>query len=400
MKILWVKSDFLHPATRGGRIRTLEILRRLHQKHEIHYAAYLDPAHPDAPALSREYCSRAYPVQYRIPAHGTWALYVQAAAGLFRSLPVTVERYGSSAMRLLLGDLRRRLRFDRIVCDFIAPALNLERLEECVLFQHNVETMIWRRHAETASNPALRLYMRLQARRMFEFEKNACRTAGAVVAVSPVDAAAMRSLFGIGRIFEVPTGVDVGYFTPPPHPEPVADLVFVGAMDWLPNIDAAVYFASDILPLIRRRRPGCSVAFVGRVPQPRILALASDPLIRVTGTVPDVRPYFWGAKVSIVPLRIGGGTRLKIYEAMAANSPIVSTTIGAEGLTVSHPDHLHLADTPEAFADACLALLEDEPGRQALRERARQLVSSRFSWDCVAEDFEEILRQAPGPAMS
>jgi glycosyltransferase involved in cell wall biosynthesis len=146
------------------------------------------------------------------------------------------------------------------------------------------------------------------------------------------------------------------------------------------------------LPLIRQSRPECAVAIVGREPSPAVLALTqNDPRIQVTGTVPDVRPYLWGSRISIVPLRIGGGTRLKIYESMAAGVPVVSTTVGAEGLDVSHPENIRLADTPAGFAAQCVELLEDRAARESIATAALHLVASRFSWDRVTCDFEEIL---------
>jgi glycosyltransferase involved in cell wall biosynthesis len=234
---------------------------------------------------------------------------------------------------------------------------------------------------------------------MYEFERRASLAAGHIVAVSPADACAMRELFGVTRVSEIPTGVDLEYFRPPGTPcaaATTADLVFVGSMDWLPNVDGVLYFARDILPLIRRRRPDCSFAIVGRTPPPNVTALAArDPRIHVTGTVPDIRPYLWGAAVSIVPLRIGGGTRLKIYEAMAAGIPVVSTAIGAEGLTVHPPADIRIADEPQDFADRCLELLSNSEERQQITTAASEMVAASFSWERVSRRFEEILLSAP-----
>jgi glycosyltransferase involved in cell wall biosynthesis len=173
---------------------------------------------------------------------------------------------------------------------------------------------------------------------------------------------------------------------------PSADLVFVGSMDWLPNIDAVLYFVREILPLIRRQRPETTLAIVGRTPPHKIAQLTvADPKIQVTGTVPDIRPYLWGCAVSIVPLRIGGGTRLKIYEAMAAKIPVVSTTIGAEGLSVNPPNDIRLADTPADFAAQCLELLANPTLRTDLSDAAWNMVNDNFSWGHVARCFEDIM---------
>jgi glycosyltransferase involved in cell wall biosynthesis len=399
MKILWVNTNFLHPATKGGQIRTLEMLRHLHRRHEIHYVAISDPAQPEGPTHVHEYSAKAYPFHYRIPQKPSPAFWWQLASGVISPTPLAVSRFHPPGMQPFLEDLIRREKFDRAVVDHLAPAAYFPDLPRAVLFQHNVETVIWRRRFEHAPTPLHRWYYQLQARRMFEFERRVSLAAGHIVAVSAADAAAMRKLFGVTRVSEIATGVNLEYFQPPDPlpaaPEKAADLVFVGSMDWLPNVDGALYFVREILPLIRRRRD-CSLAIVGRTPPPKITELAArDSRIHVTGTVPDIRPYLWNAAVSIVPLRIGGGTRLKIYEAMAARIPVVSTTIGAEGLTVHPPADIRIADTPEDFADRCLELLSDSVERQRVRTSACEMVNANFSWERVSRCFEEFLMSGP-----
>jgi glycosyltransferase involved in cell wall biosynthesis len=204
----------------------------------------------------------------------------------------------------------------------------------------------------------------------------------------------MRRLFEVTRVTEIPTGVNIGYFLPPDVPQlaPSTDLIFVGSMDWLPNVDGVLHFVREVLPLIRRQLPETTLSIVGRTPPPEILQLAADPNIQVTGTVSDIRPYLWNSAVSIVPLRIGGGTRLKIYEAMAAKIPVVSTTIGAEGLTVHPPDDIRLGDTPAAFAAHCLELLADPVLRTGIADAAWRMVNDNFSWDHVARCFEAVMQ--------
>jgi glycosyltransferase involved in cell wall biosynthesis len=392
LKLLWVKTDFLHPTTRGGQIRTLEIIRRLHQRNEVHYIAFDDPAQPEGVQRVGEYSTRAYPIAHYAPSKRSLGFVMQLAGGIISPLPVAISRWKSDAMRAKIAELSASENFDAIVCDFLAPAPNCPALARCVLFQHNVETMIWQRHVEHAPDPIRRLYLKLQADRMEMYEREVCRKVKRVIAVSEADAKVMHEMFGIADVPIAATGVDTGYFEPHGHAEPAFDLIFVGSMDWLPNTDGMKFFTASILPLIRRAVPQCKVAIVGRTPSPEIQALAAaDPLITVTGTVPDVRPYLWTSRVSIVPLRIGGGTRLKIYESMAAACPVVSTTIGAEGLSVSHPENIRLADTPEQFASECIRLLQVEEERGKLAEAAYRLVRERFSWDIMAREFEAIL---------
>jgi glycosyltransferase involved in cell wall biosynthesis len=399
MKILWVKCDFLHPTNKGGQIRSLEMLRRLHRDHEIHYAAFADPTQPEGPRRASEYCSHVYPLPLELPAKSSPAFAAEVLRNLFSPLPLAIARYVSSDMRMLIEKLLLQGAFDRVVCDFLAAAPNVPQIENSVLFQHNIETMLWRRHASTASDPLRRAYFGRQATRMFAFERDTCRRAGHVVAVSAKDREDMQGLFNVSRISAIPTGVDVDHFAPPPGVSPVADLVFIGSMDWLPNIDGMSWFVEDILPLIRRQRKDCRLAIAGRKPSGKIMALAEKHSeIQVTGSVPDIRPYLWGATVSIVPLRIGGGTRLKIYESMAARIPVVSTTVGAEGLEIHPSEDIRIADTPEAFAAQCIELLDNEKQRRRQAAAAWEMVNARFSWSHVTREFEQILQTTHRPS--
>ncbi len=390
MKILWVNPNFLHPTNKGGQIRTLEMLRRLHRRHEIHYATFEAAAgDTEGPARAGEYATKLHTFPHRVSSKRSLQFLLELGMGLVSPMPLAISRYHSARMTTGLADLIRHERFDVQICDFLVSAPHFPSLSNAVLFQHNVETMIWRRHRDTAPDGLRRFYFGLQADRMFRYEGEACRQSDKIIAVSDADANTMRSLFGATRIDAIGTGVDLDYFTPGQTPQNATDLVFVGSMDWLPNIDGIKWFVSEVLPLIRRRKPDCSVAIVGRAPHPDIRALVSDdPLIQLTGTVPDIRPYLWGSTVSIVPLRIGGGTRLKIYESMAAGIPVVSTGIGAEGLPVSDGENILLRDSAETFAEGCLQLLSGSSERVRLAGAAGDFVARSFSWDRVALDFE------------
>ena len=399
MRILWVGPNFLHPTTKGGQIRTLETLRELHQRHEIHYAAFTDPKHPEGIERSAEYSSRSYPFHLRLADKRSPAFLGDLLGGLISPVPVAVKRFHTEEMSRFAAEALQAGRYDCVVCDFLAVAENFSQRQHVVLFQHNVESIIWRRRAEQAGVPQ-RAYLALQARRMDAYERRVCRESQGVIAVSEEDASIMRDRFGLApeRVRAVPTGVDVEYFqprgTPPP---PSADLVFVGSMDWMPNEDGVQFFVREVLPLIRLHRRDCSVSVVGRNPSASIRKLAAaTPGLVVTGTVPDVRPYLWGARASIVPLRIGGGTRLKIYESAAAGVPVISTRVGAEGLPLESGKECLLADSPQDFAAACLRILNESELRENLAAAAFNLVSSRFSWHVVASQFEDALLALAG----
>jgi glycosyltransferase involved in cell wall biosynthesis len=390
MNLLWIKTDYLHPTTRGGQIRTLEMLKRLHRRHKVTFVALDDSTQPEGPERACEYSSRHYSVRHRVRDKRSLEFARQLAKGLVSPLPVAVNRYRSPDMRAKIEELDRGEPADAIVCDFLFPAPNVPDLSRAVLFQHNVEAMIWERRAEHARTPLHGWYFAMQARRMAAYEGEACRTAKRVVAVSRRDAREIEQRYGALNVGHAPTGVDADYFAPPAASEAKADLVFLGSMDWAPNIDGATWFLEEAWPLIRRRRPSATVAIVGRNPARPIAERQGRDGVLVTGTVPDVRPWLHGARVSIVPLRIGGGTRLKIFEAMAAGLPVVSTTIGAEGLETP-PETTRLADTAEAFAEACCALLDDDAGRRRMGRAGRELVASDYSWDAVTDAFERLL---------
>jgi glycosyltransferase involved in cell wall biosynthesis len=392
MKLLWLKTGFLHPTSSGGQIRTLEMLRCLHKRHEIHYVAFNTPGEPEGVARSGEYCTRAYPVELRIPPKASVRFQVQVLRSVFEAVPLTISRYRSVTMRRQIDALIASGQFDRVICDFLTPAINLSSMHGVVLFQHNVESIIWQRRAAQAKHLIDRLYLHLQADRMIKYEEKVCRAAAHVVAVSAADANVMHNLFDLKAVSHISTGVDLNYFSSSNDRSSTSDLVFIGSMDWAPNIDGILFFVREILPLIWRKRPQCKLTIVGRQPKDEILKLPrSDPRIVVTGTVKDIRPYLFGSMVSIVPLRIGGGTRLKIYEAMAAKVPTISTTVGAEGLVARHPDEIRIADSPAEFAENCLELLSDAPTRARIANAGWDLVNSRFSWDEVTLDFEKQL---------
>jgi glycosyltransferase involved in cell wall biosynthesis len=293
---------------------------------------------------------------------------------------------------------------DVVICDFLAPAINVPAGLPCpsILFQHNVEAMIWKRHAEVHSNPVKRAYLQGQWRQMQAFESVMCRRFDHVIAVSREDSEMMRREYNVTAIDDVPTGVDTDFFRPRrgetrgPH-----NLVFTGSMDWLPNEDAIQYFTSQILPLIKQSIPDVTLTVVGRNPYPALLELSKkDPSIIVTGRVDDVRPYMERAAAYIVPLRIGGGTRLKIFEAMAMEKPLISTTVGAEGLPIRNEAELLLADSPSDFAAAVVRVLTDDEFAFHLGRRAAKLVREKFGWNRVADRFAEICEKAMPPRES
>jgi polysaccharide biosynthesis protein PslH len=397
VNILWLKSDLLLPLDKGGKLRTWHLLRHLARHHEITYLAF---ATPDEPASSlegmREVAAHVECIPRSDPAKRSLRFYLDAGLYLLDPLPYAIGKYRSSAFSQKVAALARERAFDVIVCDFVLPAVNVPGQLPCpfVIFTHNVESEIWRRHAETQRNPLLRRLYAVQHQRMLRFEGRALARADGILAVSDADAETLARLYPAavrGPVHVVPTGVDTAFFTPAPSPAASRRLVFTGSMDWLPNEDAMLFFCHEVLPLIRQAEPAATLAIVGRAPTPPVRRLAHEHGITVTGRVDDVRPPMAEAAAYVVPLRIGGGTRLKIFEAMAMGKAVVSTRVGAEGLPVADGEHLLLADEPRAFADAVVALLRNVDRRRQLEAAARTLMVERYDWSAVAGALEEAL---------
>jgi glycosyltransferase involved in cell wall biosynthesis len=233
---------------------------------------------------------------------------------------------------------------------------------------------------------------------MVRFEREQCRRFDQVVAVSESDAETFRTAYGAAHVAAVPTGVDIEYFAPMPLPPEPGHLVFVGAMDWLPNVDGITWFVREVLPLVQQAVPGAHLSIVGRNPGTAIRRLAeAHEGVAVTGAVPDVRPYLARGAAVIVPLRVGGGTRLKIYEAMAAGRPLVSTAVGAEGLPIAPGEHYLAADSAPDLAAACIQLLRDPAAAEAMGRRGAQYVREHFGWAEVAEEFGRICDRVANP---
>jgi sugar transferase (PEP-CTERM/EpsH1 system associated) len=404
MKILWLKTELLHPVDKGGKIRTYQMLKQLKRDHFITYLTLCDPDDPpQAFEQATEYCHRLTPLAHRASQKFSPGFYYELGLNLGSPLPYAIQRYRSAAMQQAIEKELRQFNYDVVVCDFLTPSVNLPQAlsAPAVLFQHNVEAIIWERHYQNEMNKLKKAYFFNQWRKMHNYERKACQRFDSVVAVSDVDRDRMRNEFAVERVYDIPTGVDTAYFTPAQSAPNPYELVFTGSMDWLPNEDAIVYFSEEILPLIAAEIPDISLTVVGRNPTDRLLALAdANPRINITGRVDDVRPYIDSAAAYVVPLRIGGGTRLKIYEAMAMAKPVVSTTVGAEGLAVRNGQDLLLADAPLAFAQAVVAVLQEKDFAQRLGQAAREVVCEQFGWQRTASAFAQICERVQRKALA
>jgi sugar transferase (PEP-CTERM/EpsH1 system associated) len=396
MKILWVKAGGLVPPDTGGKIRSFSILRELaRQQHSItlfsFYGSLAQDPHPDlAKIFDTVICE---PLQ--VPEAKSIAEMFEYGRHLLSSDPYNITKYCQPRVRRRLRALLKQQSYQVMVCDFLVAAgvVPWDWIPK-VLFTHNVEATIWRRHYEVASNPIWKAISRWEWRKMEAAERRYLRLADRVLTVSENDRDAFARFLAPEKISIIPTGVDVDYFQPAALEQTQKSLVFTGSMDWLPNEDGIIYFLDAILPFIKEQCPEVSLTVVGRKPSRKLEALVDGRKdIRLAGWVDDIRPFLARGEVCIVPLRIGGGTRLKIFEAMAMGKPVVSTSVGAEGLPVQSGENIILADEPADFAKAVLSLLRNPAERARIGNAARKLVESNYSWRSVSEQFSRALQE-------
>lgn len=395
-RLLFIAPWFLFPTISGGRIRTADILRgMLGGKFHV---TLLQPEPPEGTDVHRDELVRAADeaIFWKDDAKRSSLRRLAAVAS---PLPISVATDDSpNARAAILAALAQKP--DVVVVDFVHTAMLCPEVFEVpsVVFTHNVEAEIYKRQAERADKPWMRSVWKSQAKKMHRFEADNLKRFTTVIAVSDRDAEQFNQNFGIPHTETIPTGVDIDFHSPAESAREgdltgaTPRLVFTGSMNWLPNIEGLEWFLRDSWPKIAEACPGASLKVIGRNPDEGLVQAASRAGANwdFTGFVDDVRPHIHGGDLSIIPLRIGGGTRLKAYEAMALGSPLISTTLGVEGLPIDGGTHCVMADSAEAFADACIDLLRDGERRLGIRSAARQVVVDRFSSKKVADVFEEI----------
>jgi polysaccharide biosynthesis protein PslH len=394
VKILWVKSGDLVPLDTGGKIRSFNLLKELARQHEVDFFTFYPERENDGhPALDK-YFRKVYCIPLSMPKKYGIGEYIGYASNLLSLQPYSMTKYCRPHVARQLRELLGRERYDVIVCDFFltGAVIPWDLSTPKVLFTHNVEAQIWLRHFQVTKNPVWKAVSWREYKTIARLEERYLQQADAVLTVSDTDREMFAKLVPRNKITTVQTGVDVDYFRPAPGKEQANMMVFTGSMDWMPNEDGILYFVAEILPLIRREIPDARLLVVGRSPSGRVKELAvRDSLIEVTGTVDDIRPFMDRAAVYVVPLRIGGGTRIKIFEAMAEGKAVVSTTIGAEGLPVADGQNIVIADRPSDFAGRVVTMLRDSDLRHSLGDAARKLVEENYSWGSVARQFAEVL---------
>jgi len=395
MKILWVKPGKLLPLDTGGKLRTYNILRHLAATHDLTYLSYYGGQRDQA--YEREVLTHlpgTVSVYTAAPEAMGSARYFDYLRHFSNPAPYSISKFAARQVQKLLREWISQHKFDVAVCDFLASTLNFpdKLVTPTALFQHNVETILWKRKADFEAKWLDRIVSKVEYAKMRRFEPEQTRRFHHVIAVSETDRETMSPMVGREHISVVPTGVDLRKYRYDPAARPSGPLVvFTGSMDWAPNIDGVEFFCKEIWPQVLTKVPGARFRIVGRDPQPRVKVLASEN-IEVTGTVPSIIDHLREAAVFVVPLRIGGGTRIKIYEGMAMGKATVSTTIGAEGLDVQHGRDILLEDSPAGFANAIVTFLQNEEVRRRY-EAAAAATARKYDWSVITEQFVQVLQK-------
>lgn len=396
MKVLFVSAWWPFPPDNGSRIRVFNLMKALSARHEVYLISLLqedsDPASAQAfPGVCEVVCTQ----KARVPARGS----LKSFAGLLSTRPRDYLLMFDPAMKRAVGNRVREIRPDVVVMSTLGVAeyAPFSAGVPILLEQHNCEFALLRRAESQVTGRLRRLRHRLMCHKARAWELGLCRRFDAVALVSQDDLRHLsRAAPDLRELSVVPNGVDTEHYDPGTWAPGKDALLYNGALTYGANLDAVRYFAAEILPLLRQERPSVVLRVTGRTTDVDLSGISDNDGVLLTGYVDDIRTVLAKSAVCVVPLREGGGTRLKILEAMAAGVPVVSTSVGAEGIEAVDGRHLLLADSPADFAGAVARLL-DEPGlADSLRVEARRLVEEYYSWNVIGERFAEIVERTAG----
>lgn len=396
MKILFLTPQMPYPPQKGTALRNWGLISELSVRHEVSLLSFRAPEqNPEPQAPLTDACERIGNIAQPGRTRGERLRDILATRQPDMALRLASETYAER-----LADWLGEESFDVVHVEGIELAPYLDVIEVArprpliVFDDHNCEYLLQKRALLTDLGAPARwpgaAYSVVQWQRLRRYEAQVCGRADRVLAVSEADAAALRRLVPSLDVTVAPNGIDTRTYTPAVEPSDTSTLVFTGTMDFRPNVDAVLWFARRVLPRIRTDVPETRLLVVGQRPHRRLEPLREDPAVSLTGWVEDTRPHIAQAAVYVAPLRMGGGTRLKLLEAMAMGKPVVATHLGAEGYPVAHERELLLADTPADFAASVVLLLQAPEQRVELGQAARAFVEERYDWRAIVPRVEEV----------
>jgi len=387
VNVLMLTTSFPYPPTHGGALRVWNILVQVAQRHAVTLLAMVPRDGEPSPEALAEVRNRVKRVEL-VPLPQTLSTRIWNGVGsLCGRGPYTIANFRFDAFERKIRELRAEEDFGLIHCHYLHIAQYHEAFGDTARYFdcQNINRYLWERYAEAPTTGLFaRLFAQHQARLLQRYEPEIWRHFDVATFCSEEERDYALERQPDAAFHVSPNGVDCSFFQPfETEPEPHT-IVFSASMNATQNIDAAVFLGEDIFPLIQARYPDSMLYLVGQKPAPEVRRLATDKIV-VTGTVDDVRPYAERAAVYVAPIRIGGGTRLKILEAMAMAKPVVSTRVGAEGIRCAAGEHIVLADSPEGFASSVLSLFEHPEERRKLGRAGRELVESTYEWNAIGE---------------
>lgn len=395
MNVVVLDGDVSYPPTSGKRLRTLNLLLPLAKRHRITYLGRLigeSPEHPEATAFFRDHGIEPVFVHHPLAKKSGPMFYLRLIGNLFSSRPYSVESHLSPALKAAANRISKEQPIDlwQLEWPMFLPLVERGGPQSAprVTVAHNVESLIWKRYVETTTNPLKKAFLENQRRKFDRFERWALQESDRVIAVSEEDAELIRRDFGQPRVDVVDNGVDPEFYAHVTGPRDAKTILFLGALDWRPNQDAVDLLLNKIFPEVRHAEPGATLLIVGRNPSAGLRDRAKMPGVEMHADVPDVRPYLGRAGVMAVPLRIGGGSRLKILEALAADVPVVASRVGAEGLRLTPGEHYVRADE-DVMAAALVDAIRRPEAMRAMASRGREVVRRAYDWNVLADKLEQ-----------
>jgi len=385
MRILFVSPRLCLPLLSGARLREYHLARALGERAEVTYVSFAAPDMPVPAAADLPFFREIH----LLPLQGRYSP-LKIARGLVGRWPIGVVNYTRSAMKEVLAEILARKRFDLVHLESThlaayVPFLQSASASPVVFNWHNIESELFRRYSENVASLPRKVYARITARRMAATERWLLQASLGHAVCSARERQQLLAVAPTARVAVVENGVDADYFSAAGAAPVRHRIVFVGSMDYHANIEAAAWFVRRVWPRVSAAYPHWRLTLVGSNPAPAVLELAETPNVEVTGTVDDVRPFYREAVAAIVPVLTGSGTRLKILEAMAAGVPVVSSSVGAEGLEVSPDRDILIADDADAWLPALRSLSAGPALAGAIAASAGQLVRSRYDWRILGE---------------
>ncbi len=390
-----VDEELPYPPTSGKRIRALSLVQRLAHRHRITYICHRNADAEEARQAAGYMESIGVTVRmadWTPPPKSGPGFYARLAANLLSPLPYSAAAHDSRPLRRALREHAAAHPVDLWHCEwtpYVYALRGLTRGRRLVNAQ-NVESIIWRRYYETEANALRRWYIGRQWRKFERFERWVMGEVDRAVAVSDLDAERLRRDFGARRVDVVENGVDPAYFRPEAIRREPDRLLFLGSLDWRPNLDGVRLLLERVFPAVRAALPSVRLCVVGRRPPEWLRQAAAAPGVELLADLPDVRPQLARCGLMVVPLRIGGGSRLKILEALAMNTPVVSTRVGAEGLDLAPGRHLTVVEDVDDLVGAILAAVRSPRAMQEQARRGREAVLARYGWDALADQLERV----------